>query len=147
MRALKRVPVERDVDVPSALVAPLRETLILLYQATAEALHCSLRAQSQQRGSLEEVHQHRARLAELDQMLGQLGWSPGPTPHNLKLSAAGELLHDAVYGALIDAGERLATTCSSSWRGELTTESVRVAAQEVVALERLLHHIEVKQNS
>jgi hypothetical protein len=127
-----------SVEVPSELVAPIHETVLLLYQATAESLQLSLRAHSEGRGSLEEVALHRERLAQLDQLAGSLGWEAG----SRHLSAPADLLHDAFYGALIDAGERLAVTASSSWRGELPLERVQEAAAEVLALHRLLRLLE-----
>jgi hypothetical protein len=139
-----------SVEVPSELVSPVRETVLLLYQATAESLQLSLRAHSEGRGSLEEVGAHRARLAELDELAGSLGarsgrqGRPAPTPsRSLQLSAPAELLHDAFYGALIDAGERLSTTVDRAWRGELPLERVQDAAAEVLALHRLLRLLEL----
>ena len=107
-----------SVEVPAELVGRVRETVLLLYEATAESLHLSLRAHSQGRGSARESHEHRMRLAELDGLLTQLG----PPSGSRQLSAPAELLHDALYGALIDAGERLAVTASSAWRGEQLLE-------------------------
>ncbi len=127
-----------SVEVPSELVGPVRETVLLLYQATAESLQLSLRAHSEGRGSLEQVGLHRERLAQLDELVGSLGWATGAR----QLSAPAELLHDAFYGALIDAGERLAVSASSSWRGELPLERVQEAAAEVLALHRLLRLLE-----
>ena len=127
-----------SVEVPSELVGPVRETVLLLYQATAESLQLSLRAHSEGRGSLEQVGLHRERLAQLDELAGSLGWATGAR----ELSAPAELLHDAFYGALIDAGERLAVSASSSWRGELPLERVQEAAAEVLALHRLLRLLE-----
>ena len=129
------------VEVPRALVCPLRETVLLLYQATAETLHFALRAHGEQRGRLAEVHEHRARLAELDAVLERLSWSGPPASERVELRASEEVLHDALYGALIDAGERLATTCARAWRGEVGSETVSSAAQEVIALERLLRSL------
>ena len=127
-----------SVEVPSELVGPVRETVLLLYQATAESLQLSLRAHSEGRGSLEQVGLHRERLAQLDELVGSLGWATGAR----ELSAPAELLHDAFYGALIDAGERLAVSASSSWRGELPLERDQEAAAEVLALHRLLRLLE-----
>jgi hypothetical protein len=144
--AMERV----SVEVPSELVGPVRETVLLLYQATAESLQLSLRAHSEGRGSLEELAAHRARLSQLDELAGSLGWGPArPGPPAAaapsgprRLSAPADLLHDAFYGALIDAGERLAVTASRSWRGELPLERVQEAAAEVLALHRLLRLLE-----
>jgi hypothetical protein len=127
-----------SVEVPSELVGPLRETVLLLYQATAESLQLSLRAHAEGRGSLEEVGAHRARLAELDALALSLGGRAGPR----RLRASPELLHDAFYGALLDAGERLSTTVDRAWRGELPLERVQEAAAEVLALHRLLRLLE-----
>jgi hypothetical protein len=60
----------------------------------------------------------------------------------VELSGPAELLHDALYGTLIDAGERLAVTATSAWRGELPLERVQEAAAEVLALHRLLRRLE-----
>jgi len=140
-----------SVEVPSELVGPIGETVLLLYQATAESLQLSLRAHSEGRGSLEEVGAHRARLAELDDLAGSLGrrtGSPGAraatASGSRRLSAPAELLHDAFYGALIDAGERLSTTVDRAWRGELPLERVQEAAAEVLALHRLLGLLELR---
>ena len=46
------------------------------------------------------------------------------------------------YGSLIDAGERLAVACDGGWRGEASADSVRSAAREVIALDRLLRELE-----
>jgi hypothetical protein len=130
------------VEVPRALVCPLRETVLLLYQATAEALHFALRAHSEQRGRLAEVHRHRGRLAELDAMLERLSWSGPVGDERVALHAPRDVLHDALYGALIDAGERLAASCAGAWRGDARSETVSSAAQEVIALDRLLQSLE-----
>jgi hypothetical protein len=140
-----------SVEVPAELVAPIRETVLLLYQATSESLQLSLRAHSEGRGSLEEVGAQRTRLAELDELAGSLGWGaerpgrPAATPSGSRqLSAPAELLHDAFYGALIDAGERLSTTVDRAWRSELPLERVQEAAAEVLALHRLLRLLELQ---
>ena len=127
-----------SVEVPAELVGRVRETVLLLYEATAESLHLALRAHSEGRGSPRELHDHRARLAQLDDLLTQLG----PPAGSRLVRAPAELLHDALYGALIDAGERLAVTASSSWRGEVPLERVQDAAAEVLALHRLLRLLE-----
>jgi hypothetical protein len=129
-----------SVEVPSELVGPVRETVLLLYEATVESLQLSLRAHSEGRGSLEDVRLHRERLAQLDELAGSLGWEAGPDARHL--NAPADLLHDAFYGALIDAGERLAVSASSAWRGELPLERVQEAAAEVLALHRLLRLLE-----
>jgi hypothetical protein len=140
-----------SMEVPSELVGPIRETVLLLYQATAESLQLSLRSHSEGRGSLEELAAHRARLAELDELAGSLGWRAGrpgrpaaAPPGSRQLSAPAELLHDAFYGALIDAGERLSTTVDRAWRGELPLKRVQEAAAEVLALHRLLRLLELR---
>jgi hypothetical protein len=138
------------VEVPAELIGAVRETVLLLYQATAESLQLSLRAHSEGRGSLEDVSEHRARLGQLDELAGRLGWPAGggaaravaTPPGSQQLNAPSELLHDAFYGALIDAGERLAVTASSAWRGELPLERVQEGAAEVLALHRLLRLLE-----
>lgn len=131
-----------SVEVPAELAGPIQETVRLLYEATAESLHLSLKAQSEGRGSSWEPHEHRARLAQLDELLGQLGWPAGSVPGQRELGGPPELLHDAFYGALIDAGERLAVTAAASWRGELPLERVQEGAAEVLALHGLLRLLE-----
>jgi hypothetical protein len=134
-----------SVEVPADVVDPIRETVLLLYQASAESLHLSLRARAEGRGSLEDVGQHRARLAELDQLMHALDPAPpadGPAPRRaLRVEAPRDLLHDALYGALIDAGERLAQISNACWLGELPLEQVQEAAEEVLAIDRLLREL------
>jgi hypothetical protein len=132
-----------SIQVPEELVGPIRETVLLLYEATAESLHLSLRARSEGRGSLAEVSEHRARLVQLDQLLGRLRAPAAGQPGALRLVAQADLLHDAFYGTLIDAGERLAATADRTWRGELPLERVQEAAAEVLALHALLRLLEV----
>jgi hypothetical protein len=144
--AMERV----SVEVPSELVGPVRETVLLLYEATLESLQLSLRAHAEGRGPLDQVglDAQRERLAQLDELAGSLGWErassgePDSGSGARQLDAPADLLHDAFYGALIDAGERLAVTASTSWRGELPLERVQEAAAEVLALHRLLRLLE-----
>jgi hypothetical protein len=130
-----------SVEVPAALVAPLRETVRLLYESTAEALHLAVR----EAVPIDEVHRHRERLRHLEALLERLGWSPAAAPGaldgSLELSGPREVLRDAIYGALIDAGERLAEACDGCWRGTVEPDGVRRAAAEVIALDRLLARI------
>jgi hypothetical protein len=117
-----------SVEVPAELRRPVRETVLLLYQATAESLHQALRA-----GDDSEAHMHRVRIDELDALALTLSGDGA-----LEITASPDLLHDALYGALIDAGERLADVSSRGWRGELPAERIQEAAAEVLALHALL---------
>jgi hypothetical protein len=130
------------VEVPAGLVHPVRETVLLLYRAALEALHLAFGAHGEPRAALEEVVRQRERLRQLDALLDQLGW-PGPDAiEGRRLAGPGALLADALHGALIDAGERLAVACAGSWRGEASADSVRSAAREVIELDRLLRQVE-----
>jgi hypothetical protein len=131
-----------SVEVPAALVAPLRESLVLLYQATAESLHLALRAHAERGAALTGIHEHRARLAELDALLDRVGWHTGSAANDLEVGGPADLLHDAAYGALIDAGERLSAALTSAWRGERPVEDVRVTAREVIALDQVIRRVE-----
>ena len=122
-----------SVEVPAELVRPIRETLLLLYEATAESLHLALKARA-----LDEVRLHRGRLDELDEVVRALE----PDEQATELSATRDLIHDALYGALIDAGERLAEASNRSWRGELPLERVQAAAEEVLAIDGLLRGLD-----
>jgi hypothetical protein len=126
-----------SVEVPPVLVGPLRETLLLLYEATAEALHLALRARGEDDEALEEVLQHRARLASLDTTVDQLGWRPDSALVGRGLTAPAELLRDALHGTLIDTCERLATAANGC-TGDLNAEQVDPAASELGALRRLI---------
>ena len=122
-----------SVEVPAELVRPIRETVLLLYEATAESLHLALKARA-----LDEVRLHRGRLEELDEALRALE----PDEQATELHATRDLIHDALYGALIDAGERLAEASTRSWRGELPLERVQAAAEEVLAIDGLLRGLD-----
>ena len=125
------------VEVPAELVRPIRETVLLLYQATAESLHLALKARASGEDAVEEVHHHRARLDALDELVRRLE----PEGRGAELSAPRDLLHDALYGALIDAGERLAETSNRCWRGELPLDRVQERAEEVLAIDALLREL------
>jgi hypothetical protein len=131
------------VEVPAELREPVRETVLLLYQATAESLHQALRA-----GDEQEAHSHRGRVDELDALVRALGGEGDDAGEgradgvladgSVRLTAPRDLLHDVLYGALIDAGERLAELSGRGWRGERPAERIEEAAGEVLALHALL---------
>jgi hypothetical protein len=127
------------VEVPVELVAPLRETVLLLYRAALEALQSALGAEGE---PLQEVVRQRERVRQLDALLDQLGWPSPAGAGPRRLTGRAEPIGDALHGALIDAGERLAVACAASWRGEATEDSVRSAAREVILLDRLLRGLE-----
>jgi hypothetical protein len=131
---------EVSVRLPAGVVAAIRDTVVLLYRATGEALHMSLG----DGGDLREARRHRARLRSLDAVLDQLGWPGEPIPEAVELTGPLAVLHDALHGALIDAGERLAVACEAGWRSEASAASVRELAAEVIALDRLVREIESK---
>jgi hypothetical protein len=122
-----------SVEVPAELVRPIRETVLLLYEATAESLHLALKA-----GAPAEAHGHRTRLDDLDDLARRLS----PSDRATEVSAPRDLLHDTLYGALIDAGERLAQASNECWRGELPLDRVQEAAEEVLALDALLRELD-----
>ena len=128
---------EVAMEVPAALVPCMRETVLMQYRAAVEALHLAF-------GGAEagEARRERERLAALGALLDQLGWPGEPVPAAIELRAPVELVRDALHGSLIDAGERLAVACESSWRGEASADSVRSAAREVIGLDRLLRGLE-----
>lgn len=134
---------EASVEVPAGLVARVRASAVLLYAAAAEGLHLVLRAQSERDGPLEEARRQRERLAHLDALLARLGWWAEPPTEGeaIEVTAPAEVLHDALYGAMIDAGERLALACGESWRSDGSVEEVRESAAEVIALDRLVARI------
>jgi Arc/MetJ-type ribon-helix-helix transcriptional regulator len=134
-----------SVEVPAELVRQIRETVLLLYQATAESLHHALRARGKGEGAgaereaaLDEPHLHRLRLDELDDIARRLESDERAT----QLSAPRDLLHDILYGALLDAGERLAEASNRCWRGELPLDRVQELAEEVLALDALLRELD-----
>jgi hypothetical protein len=128
-----------SVQVPAALVGAVRDTVVLLYHSTVEALHCSLRSHLEQGEPREEAALCRARLADLDAVLVRLGWWGGAAAEgDVELSAPREVLHDALYGTLIEAGERLGAACGEGWRDGRAPDTVHAAAMEVIALDGLL---------
>ena len=131
-----------SVQVPSAVVGAVRDTVVLLYHSTVEALHFSLRSHLERGEPLEEAAPCRARLAYLDLLLARLGWWDGSPPEgDVELSAPRDVLHDALYGTLIEAGERLAAACGEGWRDGACPDAVRAAAMEVIVLDGLLAEV------
>ena len=133
---------EVAVQVPAQVVPTIRATAVLLYRATAEALQLSLGAYGERGEALAEARRHGARLRQLDGLLEQIGWPGDPVRGVVELTGARSVVHDALHGALIDAGERLAVACQAGWRGEGSEASVREAAAEVIALDRLVRELE-----
>ena len=127
-----------SVEVPRELVEAVRETVLLLYQATAESLHQALRARAEGEAATGEAHSHRVRIDELDELARTLAAGPAP----VRLTASRDLLHDVLYGALIDAGERLAALSGQGWRGDVPAERIQDAAGEVLSLHSLLGGLE-----
>lgn len=126
-----------SVEVPAELVRPIRETVLLLYQATAESLHQALESRADGHAEVEEAHSHRLRIDELDDLGRELVGEQA-----VRLTASRDLLHDMLYGALLDAGERLADASGRSWRGELPAARIEAAAEEVLTLHRMLGLLE-----
>jgi hypothetical protein len=140
-----------SVEVPATLVGTVRDTVVLLYDATAEALHFALRSHLDHAEPREEAERCRARLAELDRLLVGLGWWGDAEPEgragDVGLTARPEVLHDALYGALIEAGERLAAACGEAWRDGTCPDRVRGAAMEVIALDGLLAELRAQRGT
>jgi len=130
------------VELPAALVPCVRETVLLQYRASLEALHLAFGALGEATTSLEDVRRGRDRLGRLDALLTQLGWPGEQVPGAVDVAGPAGVLRDALHGSLIDAGERLAVACEGSWRGEASAGSIRSAAEEVIALDRLLRELE-----
>lgn len=131
---------QASVQVPAALVGAVRGTVVLLYHATVEALHFALRSHVEDgHEPSDEVARGRGRLADLDALLARLGWWGDATPGgDVELSAPRDVLHDALYGTLIEAGERLAAACGEGGRDGACPDEVRRVAMEVIALDGLL---------
>lgn len=132
---------EVALQVPCGVAPGVRDTVLLLYRAAVEALHLAFGAHGDA-GELGEVRAQRERVRELDALLEQVGWPGDALPPGVVLRGRAGLLRDAVYGALIDAGERLAVACAGGWRGEASAGGVRSAAREVIELDRLLRELE-----
>jgi hypothetical protein len=130
------------VELPAALVPSVRETVLLQYRAALEALHLAFGARGEAATSLDEARRGRDRLGRLDALLAGVGWPGDPVPEAVGLAGPADVVRDALHGSLIDAGERLAVACEGSWRGEASAGSVRSAAGEVIALDRLLREVE-----
>jgi hypothetical protein len=133
---------EASVEVPAGLVTRVRDSVVLLHEAAAEGLHLALRAHGERDGPGEEVLLQRERVARLDALLERMGWWSGRRPRGaVELTAPAEILTDALHGALIDAGERLALACGGGRRVDGDPVDVREAAAEVIALDRLIEEV------
>jgi hypothetical protein len=130
-----------ELRVPSSLIRSLRETARLLYDATRESLQYALRG-SAHGGVAKEIDLHQERLADTEALLGQLHPSREAAPSDLPITGRYDLLHDVVYGALIDAAERLAVTSDDAWRQPPLRPLIPVFANQVLALDALLRYME-----
>jgi hypothetical protein len=105
-----------SVEVPEKLVEAVRETVLLLYPGHGRVAPPGARARAEgEAGTASEAHAHRVRIDVLDELARAL--AAGPVP--VRLTASRDLLHDMLYGALIDAGERLAALSGRGWRGDV----------------------------
>ena len=124
-----------EVRIAVSLVARIRETTLLLFEATAEALWFALGAMSRDPGVLPEVRGHYLRLSQSAALLDQLGWTADEASGEATVAAAPDVLHDAVLGSLLDAGESMAGAIHEG------AQDVQVQAREVVALDALLKEV------
>jgi hypothetical protein len=127
---------EITVELQASLVVRFRCTVLLLFEATAEALHLTLSTLSLDPEAVTEVRQHFMRLSQLAEVLDQVGWGAVRGSGDVEIEASPEVLHDALLGSLLDAGEALATDI----QGE--AEGVRRLAEDVVSLDRILKHVD-----
>ncbi len=124
------------VEIRARLVGRVRSTVLLLFEASAEALHFTLGAVSRDAGAIHEVRQHFTRLRELAALLDQLGWTTDAVLRDIEVRSSREVVRDAVLGTLLDAGEALATGVHYEGGG------VRGIAEDVVALDGLLKEVD-----
>ncbi len=140
-----------SVEVPAALVGAIRETVVLLYDSTVEALHFALRSHLDRGEPRDEAERCRARLAELDRLLAELGWWGDAERQGraggIGLTAHRDVLHDALYGSLVEAGERLAAACGAGCRDGACPDRVRAAAMDVIALDGLLAEVRAQRGA
>ena len=68
-------------------------------------------------------------------------WGEAAAEGDVVLSGPRDVLHDALYGTLIEAGERLAAACGEGWPDGTCPSTVRSAAMEVIALDVLLAEV------
>ena len=117
------------LEVPSALVPCVRETVLLQYQAAVGGAAARVPARGARRARRpQRCAEPASGWSSSARLLDQLGWPGEPVPPALEVAAPVDLLRDALHGALIDAGERLAVACEGSWRGEASPDGVRTAA-------------------
>lgn len=124
------------VELSAYLVGRVRGTVLLLFEATAEALHFTLGAVGRDSAAIHEARQHSTRLNELAGLLDQLEWTNEADPRPARVEAPADVLRDAVLGTLLDAGESLASDLHYGAGG------VRALARDVVALDEVLREVE-----
>lgn len=129
------------ISLPIGVVPRVRESVLLLCGATAEGLHLTIGRHADGPVDLDEVHDSRARLDELDSLLRELDVPFESTTNAVSVHGTVALLHDVVYGALVDAGERIAVACEASWRGA-PIETVLDLASEILNLEAVLRQVD-----
>ena len=127
---------EITVELRASLVVRFRCTVLLLFESTAEALYFTMSTLSRDPEAVAEARQHHARLGQLGGVLDQVGWAAVRESGDVEVEASPEVLHDSILGSLLDAGETLATDL----QGDAAT--VRRLAEDVVALDRILKHVE-----
>jgi hypothetical protein len=89
------------VSVPGEVVAGLRRELLAAHADRAAALRRALDAYVVSHERLDDVWGALVELADLDEALAQVGWTPSREPRAVSLTAHPEVLADALR-ALLD---------------------------------------------
>lgn len=87
------------ISVPEDRVDELRRHLIHAHAERARALRTALDSYLVSHERLDDVHGALVELSDLDEAIGQLGWTASDPPRAVTLSAHPELLADALRAA------------------------------------------------
>ena len=131
------------IPIPPEHVEALRDSVLHSYTAIAEALHDAVNSRLESgEAAVDTVLGLRVELADLDDLLDQLGVAPGAPIAPVELTAHPEVLSDAVHGALGDGIERLHAACEQLWRGTAGADDARAALTTVAERLQLLVHVQ-----
>jgi hypothetical protein len=120
----------------------LVEALLHLYQAKAESLHERANDLIRGEGSADGLLHTREELRSLDQAISQLGWDPGSPNRPVDVTAARDVLREAIMVAIDDAGEQVSGRCTALLRGEGSAKEVAAQIETLRGLLELLHQAE-----
>ena len=131
------------IRVPSEHLEAVRDGLLHHYAGIADALHHAAGNHVESHEHEETLRGHRRELADLEDVLDQVGWRYDDAGASaVDVIAHPELLSDVLHHAVLDAVDAFATACSGYWRGGVAPPEARAALATLAERFRLFDAVQ-----